>query len=248
MNRGVVTSLFLAVALAAFISCRQERQSVYTGVERHKVFILTETQGYRHESIEAGIAMFANHATEWNIEPEYSTETAALTKQDMHIYSVIVLLNTTGNIFDEAEKGVLQDFVRKGGAVLAIHAAADAEYDWPWYAAMLGGQFDNHPEIQQANCIVANRNHPVAHGIPGVWTRTDEWYNFKNLSPENDVVITIDEATYSGGTNGAGHPISWCREYDGGKVFYTAMGHTNETYSEPLFQQHIKNALDWLTR
>jgi uncharacterized protein len=100
--------------------------------------------------------------------------------------------------------------------------------------------------VQQALCRSETVNHPSLTGVPGNWIRTDEWYNFKDLLEDNQVLITVDESSYSGGTHGGYQPVSWCRNFEGGKVFYTGMGHTSETYSEPLFRQHLKGAIEWL--
>lgn len=213
-----------------------------------KVLILTKTNGFRHTSIETGITMFLNNATAWNISPVVVAGTSAFAGNGLDAYDVIVLLNTTGDIFNADEQLILQQFVRRGGGVLAIHAATDAEYDWPWYGQMLGAWFDNHPAIQPAICKVQVSQHPAVTSLPQLWQRTDEWYNFKQLLPDNNVLITVDETSYTGGTHGATHPISWYRYFDGGKVFYTAMGHTEEAYSDPLFKEHIKGALLWLAQ
>ncbi|HLO69333.1 MAG TPA: ThuA domain-containing protein [Flavipsychrobacter sp.] len=212
------------------------------------VLILTKTNGFRHTSIEAGTAMFLNNATAWNISPVVVTGTNAFVGNSLDAYDVIVLLNTTGDIFNAEEQSVLQQFVRRGGGILAIHAATDAEYDWPWYGQMLGAWFDNHPAIQLATCKVPVSSHPAVANLPQLWQRTDEWYNFKQLQPDNHTLITVDESSYTGGTHGASHPMSWYRYFDGGRVFYTAMGHTEEAYSEPLFKEHIKGALQWLAQ
>lgn len=244
------TASVLLLLVVFLFSCKRENKNTYppqpVTAGKSKIFILTETKGYRHESIEAGLAMFNKRADDWRVEISHAEESAVMKEQDIKEYDIIVLLNSTGNIFTEEEQALLEEYLAAGGAILGIHAAADAEYDWPWYGQMLGGWFRSHPEIQEAKCLVADGNHPVATGLPAVWERTDEWYNFKHLSHDNKVILLLDESTYSGGIHGDYHPISWCREWGGGRIFYTGMGHTAETYSEPLFQTHIQNAIQWL--
>lgn len=209
-----------------------------------KVLIITETKGFRHESISSGRDMFEQYAEEWGITVTTSPESDVLLTEDVNGFSFIVLLSTTGDFLDDQEQEVLKQYVLSGGGILGIHAATDAEYDWPWYGTMLGARFENHPQIQEASCT--KMGDAYNSGMPQEWTRTDEWYNFRALEQGNNVLIYLDEHTYDGGTMGANHPISWYRQVGEGRVFYTGMGHTKETYGEPLFIQHIENAVSYL--
>lgn len=240
--------IYLVIVLLIISSCKKEEVPGTPPPQPESpsnVLILTETAGFRHSSIDAGVAMFLQHKEAWDITVEVAGDSKRLLSS-MDSIDVLVLLSTTGNYLSNNEQTALQSYVVDGGAILAIHAATDAEYDWPWYRQMLGGQFDNHPAIQEANCTRAIANE-LTNGLPMVWKRTDEWYNFKNLQTDNNVLITIDESSYSGGTNGDDHPMVWSREFEGSKVFYTAMGHTEASYSEELFIRHIENAIRWLT-
>ncbi|MBZ0099462.1 MAG: ThuA domain-containing protein, partial [Taibaiella sp.] len=225
MNR-YVCHIILSAAL--LLSCKREREPVLPPATNSpaRVVVLTETEGFAHESIAAGLTMFRQHETAWGIEVTEVDGSELLVQRDINAYDLLVLLNTTGDVFDAQEQVALQQYIKQGGAVLAIHGASDAEYDWPWYGQMLGGWFDGHPEIQEADCIMTDKTHPITAHLPATWHRTDEWYNFRRLAPDNQVLILLDENTYSGGTHGSFHPISWCREFDGGRVFYTGMGHT----------------------
>ena len=116
---------------------------------------------------------------------------------------------------------------------MGIHAAADTEYDWAWYGKLVGGYFESHPEQQQAKIDVVDRTHPSTVHLKNEWLHFDEWYNFKNLNPKVNVLMKLDESTYKGGTNGNNHPIAWYHEFDGGRAFYTGLGHTEEAYDDP---------------
>lgn len=240
-----MSRLYVLLLLLLAVSCK-EKKDVVQRPEPTKVLVLTETQGYRHESIEAGVEMFELNAEGWGLDVQYSGESSTLISEDIDEFSFIVLLSTTGDYLDDNEQFELREYVEQGGGILGIHAATDAEYDWQWYGHMLGARFNDHPQVQEANCIKANELYNS--GIPAVWTRTDEWYNFSDVSPENVTLISLDEQTYEGGTMGNAHPISWYRQVGNGRVFYTGMGHTSETYSEPLFIQHIANAVDYLIK
>lgn len=241
---SIFTVLFLTIIL---FGCKQKDNVDPPATQEDKnVLVLTETQGFRHASISNGWSMFSINADQWNIKLTETKNSTMFTDESLKDFDIVVLLSTTGDVFSDDEQVAFQNFVEQGGAVLGIHAAADAEYDWPWYVNMLGAWFDNHPAIQEATCNAVS-DHISVSGLPQTWVRTDEWYNFKNIATDNNVVVTIDETTYSGGTNGVDHPISWYRTIGDGKVFYTAMGHTEESYTDPLFVQHIRQAIKWLS-
>jgi type 1 glutamine amidotransferase len=126
---------------------------------------------------------------------------------------------------------------------VGVHSASDTEYNWPWYGGLVGAYFDRvhgHSKVTQATLHVIDRTHPSTVMLPALWVRTDEWYNFaSNPRGRVNVLMTIDESTYNGGTMGVDHPIAWYHEYEGGRAWYTALGHTSESYYEPLFLAHL---------
>ena len=129
---------------------------------------------------------------------------------------------------------------------VGVHSAADTEYDWPFYGALMGAYFAGHPDIQTATIQVAASHHPSTSGLPPVWVRRDEWYNFqKNPRGAVDVLATLDERSYSGGAMPDDHPIVWSHVYEGGRAWYTAGGHTTESFSEPLFLDHLGKGILW---
>ncbi len=129
-----------------------------------------------------------------------------------------------------------------------MHAAADTEYDWPFYGGLAGAYFDSHPAIQPATVRVEDRAHPATAHLDGAWNRTDEWYNYRTNPRERaHVLATLDESTYSGGNMNGDHPLSWCQEYRGGRAFYTGAGHTKESYAEPAFRTHLLGGIRYAT-
>lgn len=153
----------------------------------------------------------------------------------------MVFAHTTGEILSDLQKSALESYIRSGGGFVGIHAAADAEYDWPWYGRLVGAYFKSHPQVQAATLRVEDRNHPSTQSLPyPSWTVTDEWYNFRtNPRGQVKVLLTLDETTYQGGEMGSDHPIAWCHEYEGGRSWYTGLGHNQKLYDDTVFQQHI---------
>lgn len=245
-NSYFMWKIFTVLFIVSCFGCKRTDDGPSQPETMRNVLLLTKTAGFRHESIADGVKLFEQHAAEWNIAVTSTESTSNFTTAGLKNIDLIVLLNTTGDIFAEAEQDALQAYIRNGGSLLGIHAATDAEYDWPWYGSMIGGWFSDHPHTQQATCNIAQPNHASMAGLPLQWVRTDEWYNFKGLQPDNNVLITIDESSYVGGKHGTNHPLCWTREFDGGRIFYTAMGHTPASYTEPLYIEHIKGAVNWL--
>jgi type 1 glutamine amidotransferase len=159
----------------------------------------------------------------------------------------VVFLLTTGDVLDDDQQAAFETWIGAGGGYVGVHSAADTEYDWPFYGTLMGAYFLSHPDIQQASVDV-EADHPTIVGLPSPWVRTDEWYNFQtNPRPNVTVLATVDESTYTGGTMGADHPITWSHPTGGGgRAFYTAMGHTDESYCDPLFRRLLVGALRWV--
>lgn len=210
------------------------------------LLIFTKTAGFRHSSIPAGVAMFERIASSAGYKIRHTEDATVFHPDSLRRFSVIVFLSTTGNILDASQQEAMEAFMAAGGAFLGVHAAADTEYDWPWYGQMLGARFSSHPDIQQADVVLRDTIHPAVMGLPARWQRRDEWYNFRDMAPGLSTLLTVDETTYDGGTHGEFHPVSWCHEFGGGRVFYTAMGHTDDSFGEPVFEVHLAGALRWL--
>lgn len=203
------------------------------------VLIFSKTAGYRHASIPDGIAAIRKLGETYGFSVEATEDAAFFTQKNLARFKVVLFLSTTLDVLDDAQQAVFEKYIRSGGGFVGIHAAADTEYDWPWYGKLVGAYFESHPHIQEATIRVKNTSHASTKHLPADWTCTDEWYNYKNMNPDVHVLCQLDESTYEGGKNGAHHPIAWYHEYDGGRAFYTGRGHTSESFSEPLFLEHI---------
>ncbi len=206
------------------------------------VLVFSRTAGFRHDSIPAGIQAvkdlgFTVTATE---------DPGAFTAANLAKYKAVVFLNTTGDVLDAAQQTAFEGYIKAGGGYVGIHAAADTEYDWPWYGNLVGAWFASHPAVQKATVKVEDRAHPATAHLNTTWERTDEWYDYKTNARTNaHVLATLDESTYSGGTMGADHPIAWCKPYDGGRSFYTGGGHTAASFAEPDFRKHLLGGINY---
>lgn len=210
-----------------------------------KVLIFSKTNGFRHESIPAGIEAIKKLGQENHFLVDATEDSLAINSKNLKQYQAVIFLSASGHVLGESQKLALQKFIEKGNGFVGIHSATNCEPDWSWYTQMIGGIFDGHPEPQNAKLIVVNHEHPSTKHLPAIWERKDEWYNFKNLNPDVNVLIKIDETSYKGGKHGNNHPLAWYHEYDGGRAFYTALGHSPESYSDPLFTQHLLGGITY---
>lgn len=210
------------------------------------ILIFSKTAGYRHASIENGIAAIKQLATTHHVEVQVSEDAALFTAENLARYRAVIFLNTSGNIFDDDQKAALKHYIHAGGGYVGVHAASDTEHDWPWYGQLVGAFFTNHPQIAQATVHVDDPKTSSTSMLPAQWVRTDEWYNFQeNPRGHVHVLLTVDEKTYQGGTMGSDHPLAWYHDFEGGRSWYTAMGHTPESYSEPLFLAHLWGGISY---
>ncbi|MEP6749346.1 MAG: ThuA domain-containing protein [Bacteroidota bacterium] len=236
--------IFILMALAVGITLQTNNGPADSNKEK-KILVFAKTNGYHHESIADGIVAIMKLGQENKFAVDSTTDSLKLNDDNLKQYKVIVFLSTTGKVLGDDQEKALQNFMRKGGGWVGIHAAADCEYNWPWYNKLCGGWFKSHPKQQQAKLQVIDKTHLSTKHLPDVWERWDEWYNYKDLNPDVHVLIKIDETSYTGGENNGNHPMAWYHDYEGGKAFYTEMGHTKESFVDPVYLQHILGGIEW---
>lgn len=222
---------------------------------RPAILIYSGTTGYRHESIPAGIMAVRTIAERRGLVVVASEDPSVFSTSNLKRFRAIVLLSCTTDPKNPASEWLiggrrlaLQEFVRNGGGVLAIHAAADSHYNWPWYARLIGGRFARHPEgTPTGKVTVVAPTDPAVRGLARSLSRTDEWYYFDDYDPVSKVLVTLDPGSI-GEKDTNPNPVAWTRQINEGRIFYTAMGHTTQSYSDPWFLAHISNGLDWVLK
>jgi len=212
----------------------------------YQVLVFSKTAGFRHDSIPAGIQAIRDLGSANGFTVTATENAATFTSTELAKYAAVVFLSTTGDVLDGTQQSAFESYVNSGGGFVGVHSAADTEYDWPYYGQLMGAYFSGHPNIQQANVKVEDRAHPATAHLGPVWTRTDELYNYRtNPRSTAHVLATLDESSYTGGTMGADHPISWCRTMSAGRSFYTGLGHTIESYADPVFRAHLVGGIKY---
>ncbi len=210
-------------------------------VDGPAILVFSRTEGYRHASIGPGIEALRSLAAEDGFDVVSTENPAEFTPERLDLFDAVVFLSTTGDVLDAEQESALEAYIGEGGGFAGIHSASDTEYDWPWYGALVGGYFDGHPPgVHEATLLFAEADHPATDGLPSPWERVDEWYDIRDLQPGLTVLLEIDETSYKDEDAAPEpRPIAWTRDFYGGRSFHTALGHTTESWSEPLFLEHV---------
>lgn len=212
------------------------------------VLVFSKTEGFRHGSIATGLNLIQDLGAANGFAVDSTEDAADFNMLTLALYDAVVFLSTTGDVLNPTQQSAFESYIQSGGGWVGIHAATDCEYGWPWYGGLIGGDawFQNHPSIQTATLDIADPLDPSTSHYPASFSLQDEWYNFQNdPSAVVNVLVTIDETSYNGGTMGASHPISWSHTYDGGRAWYTAMGHRDQTFEDPDFQTHLLGGIEF---
>ena len=229
---------------------------------RFRVLVFSKTTGFRHDSIDEGIAAIRELGEEHEFQVDASEDATLFRDGVLSHYDTVVFLSTTGDPLNADQQAAFERYIRAGGGYTGIHAAADTEYEWTWYGQLVGAYFLSHPAGTPAATVrIDDPDHHSTVGLPDPWERVDEWYNYKSplfaspevpdgdFSPRADVHVlaTVDETTYGeddGNATDDDHPISWCQRYDGGRSWYTGMGHTAASFAEADFLAHVLGGLE----
>ena len=211
---------------------------------RDSILVYTGTLGWRHDSIPQAVATLRELAPQAGLALVHSEDPAMFEPASLARFKLVVFANTTGPVLAPAQRAAFQRYLANGGAFMGVHAAADTGKDWPWYGELVGAWFHKHPPGLQSTRV----RFEAGRGPQGMvhWQVTDELYNYTR-NPRNavDVIATVDEAGYSGGTMGADHPIAWCHSGNGGRAWYTGLGHDPALYADPVFRAHLLRGLRW---
>ncbi|MGI4718127.1 MAG: ThuA domain-containing protein [Janthinobacterium lividum] len=220
--------------------------------EQFKVLLFTKTAGWHHDAVHAGVSAVQelgrlhDFGVFWSADAQRVMNDAELAK-----YGAVIFLLTTGDVLDAAQQAAFERYIRKGGGFVGVHSAADTEYGWPWYTRMVGHMFKVHPAVQTAVLQVRERDFPGMERFAPRTLFTDEWYEFGPATSDKlRYLLSVDESTYQAATRqgpgmGAFHPVAWYQPYEGGRAFYTALGHLPATYRDPVFLHHLYGGIYW---
>jgi type 1 glutamine amidotransferase len=231
-----------AAALLVLLSVGAQRAPDY------RVLLFSRTMGFRHDSIPDAVQAVSRLGPEHGFAVDATEDAAMFDDEHLAAYAAVMFLLTTGDVLDDGQQAAFERYIHNGGGFIGVHSATDTEYDWPWYGSLVGAYFADHPPgtYLAAVHLEGERDASTAE-LPDPWLRNDEWYNFRSnprASPDVVVLAALDESTYPGGTMGD-HPVAWRHAFDGGRAWYTAGGHTRESYYDPLFLSHLVGGIQY---
>jgi len=223
-------------------------KATHAQTKQFKALLVTTTRGWHHESVHAGVLAIQQLGIRNYFDVVLLEDPKGFTDKFLEQFKVVIFLQTTGDILDSAQQKVMERFIQSGKGFAGIHSASDTEYDWDWYNRLVGRMFYIHPVIQSARLTVIDPAFPGLQGFTGNKLWTDEWYEF---GPEkvNDLhyILGVDESSYNqvvqwgdkkGNGMGTFHPVAWYHNFDGGRSFYTALGHLPSIFSDPGYLTH----------
>jgi len=222
--------------------------------QQFKALLFTKTDGFHHESIQEGVTAMRTLASRNNFTIDWQENATIFNDKALENYSVVIFLNTTGNILNEEQQAAFEKFIKAGKGYVGVHSASDTEYDWAWYTKLVGMMFKIHPQQQTAYLKLEDGNFPGMERFPKKLLWTDEWYEYSDRKADDlHILLSVDEKTYDpyakwGEREGKGmgfHPIAWYHKYDGGRSFYTGLGHIPLTFSDPIFLDHLYGGIYW---
>jgi len=212
-------------------------------------------KGFVHDNLAASAAAIRELGARHGFGVEVSTNAAVFADANLQQYQAIVFANSNNEAFEiETQRAAFERFMRRGGGLVGIHSSTGSERNWSWFQQTQGAKFLRHSPMQQFTIEVLDRKHPATAHLNRTWVWTDECYFFTNVNPAMRVLLTVDTNTLRDAklastpaqkVNGV-YPLAWCFESDGGRHFYTSLGHKIEHYSEPVFRQHLLGGIQWV--
>ncbi|QVY64077.1 ThuA domain-containing protein [Polaribacter sp. Q13] len=222
--------------------------------DQFRVLLFTQHDTWHYNTIPVAVEAFKEMAAENQFKFDWTQRPDDLITK-LPEYDVVIFMNANANFLTTKHMDALKAFMKRGGGFVGIHGTADGENDNAWFDGLVGAKFVNHPKLQAAIVNVENSDFPATWHLPKKWLRSDEWYNFENMNLEKlNILLNVDEASYdfTAGYDGiplkgmgAEHPISWYQEYEGGRSFYTALGHKPESFKDRNFLNHIFGGIYW---
>ena len=233
--KSLVWAFSVILVIFTFSGCSSKKEG------KPRVLVFAKTAGFFHVSIPDGLVAMQKLGEGNGFQVDTTTNSNYFNEDSLKNYSAVVFLNTTGDVLDHYQQAAFERYIQAGGGFVGVHSASDTEYTWPWYGKLVGAYFKSHPKEQTAKIIVKDKNDISTKHLGDSWELANEWYNFRVPPADTTVkvLLTIDEKSYEGGENGDYHPMAWYHDYDGGRAYYTALGHSKDLYTDPKFLTHL---------
>ena len=246
-------SLFLILLLASSFSRQAAGSDSYISWKKIHVLVYTKNgKGYVHDNIAAGVASIKQLGAKHGFSVDVSDNPADFTDANLKKYNALIFNNTNNGVFDtDEQKLALMHYIQAGGGFVGLHSATGTERNWAWFKRLMGASFQRHAKHQPFREIIIDKTNPSTSFLPGTWDQNDECYFFKEVNPDLHVLMAHDLSSLLDDKDkpdfyGGSSPSAWCHEFDGGREWYTSLGHYSTTYYKADFQQHILGGIEWV--
>jgi len=228
-----------------------------------QVLVFSGTGWFRHPEIPIINGWLVRLGADHNIRIDVTETPEDINDKTLCEYDVLLLNNANEleNVLSQEQRNLIQDWYTAGGGIVGLHAALVHQHGWPWFSELAGTDFNSDSDFQKAKLLVdpKAKNHPAVKGYgPEFWYSAD-WHNHtRSVTGLKGVMVLlrIDESTYEpvrdyfkvrgGEPMGVDHPVSWIRNYEGGRFFYTELGHDLRSLNTPFGRTHIIEGIRWV--
>ena len=263
--RFVVRAVLLALVGAALLlpagaGAVQQGQAAQAAQAAPSFRVLVLTEG--NASIGGAVSVLQRLGQRSN--PQFEVDQVknsanGFTARHLAKYNVVVFLNNGGgDVLAPDEQEAFEAFFRSGGGFVGIGSAIETSPGWQFLTDILGTRSSGKLDSQAATIKVADRVHDAGKNLPEYWNWTDSYYNFTaNVRGVSHVLGTVVEQPFTktgdgptslgiaGGTMGSDHPVTWCKDYQGGRSFYTNTGTAGSQFNDANLQKLLTGALTW---
>jgi type 1 glutamine amidotransferase len=252
-SRSIKTVLVLLIAVFSFSGIAYAQK---TNVKWNKVRVLVYTKngkGYVHDNIPSAVACVQQLGKQNGFAVDTSSDPAVFTDDNLKKYNALVFTSTNNETFDtDAQKVAFMRYTQAGGGFVGVHSVTGSERKWEWFKRLVGGTFVRHAKFQKFQQVIVDKTHPSSNFLPEHWTNEDECYYITTINPDIHVILAHDLTTVDDKDKpllyGNSFPSVWCHEFDGGRQWYTALGHPKTLYADPLFMKHILGGIQWVVQ
>jgi type 1 glutamine amidotransferase len=242
--------IFLSAIPISAIAQKKDKSSV--NWKKVNVLIYTKNgKGYVHKNIPSAVKAIQEMGVQNGFGTEVSDDPAVFNEANLKKYDALIFTSTNNETFDTDEQKVaFMRYVQAGGGFVGIHSVTGSERKWEWFKRLVGGTFVRHAKHQKFKQIIIDKTHPSTASLPENWENLDECYYVTTINPDIHVVLAHDLTTVDDKEKplwfGNSYPSAWYHEWDGGRQFYTALGHDAVMYDDPVFRKHILGGLQWV--
>lgn len=244
----------MLATVAMFLPCCGPSPAL--GAEEKRVLVYTRNgltlagkKGFVHDNIASSVEAIKKLGTENDFAVDVSDDPKVFTDANLKKYKALIFSNTNNEALEtEEQKAALQKYVRGGGGIVGIHSACAMMRNWPWFWQLMGGTFIYHPKFQPFTIKVVDRKHPSTAHLGETWEWADEFYFPKEMPKDLHILLEGDLTKLDDKRKQAGEksrPLAWYHEFEGGRCWFTALGHKKEQYSDPNLMKHILGGIQW---